>query len=81
MGELATMEMTSKGVALPPVGLRALSPYPEYKHSGVGWIGELPTHWSTKRLKRIVKFKGGGTRQKRKSSIGKGIFLGYPQRT
>ena len=25
--------------------------YPEYKDSGVEWIGEIPSHWSTSRLK------------------------------
>ena len=27
--------------------------YPEYKASGVGWIGEIPAHWEVKRNKRI----------------------------
>ena len=32
-----------------------LKPYPEYKDSGVPWLGEIPKHWSTMRLKRLVK--------------------------
>ena len=27
--------------------------YPEYKESGVDWIGEIPTHWKVRRNKRI----------------------------
>lgn len=29
-------------------------PYPEYKDSGVEWIGKIPQHWETKPIKRIV---------------------------
>jgi len=28
--------------------------YPEYKDSGVEWLGEVPKHWDVKRLRRIV---------------------------
>lgn len=35
--------------------------YSEYKDSGVSWIGQVPSHWSIRRLKEIVKFSGGGT--------------------
>lgn len=28
--------------------------YSEYKDSGVQWIGEIPSHWNTQRLKTIV---------------------------
>jgi type I restriction enzyme S subunit len=36
-------------------------PYPEYKDSGVEWLGEIPAHWEMKRLKYLVQFQGGGT--------------------
>ena len=29
--------------------------YPEYKESGVEWIGDIPAHWRVKRLKYISK--------------------------
>ena len=29
--------------------------YPEYKESGVEWIGEIPRHWEMKRLKHVAK--------------------------
>lgn len=35
--------------------------YPEYRDSGVEWIGEIPSHWSVERLKKVVRFSGGGT--------------------
>lgn len=35
--------------------------YPEYKDSGVEWLGEVPGHWRIKRLKHFAKFSGGGT--------------------
>ncbi|MBV6522214.1 MAG: hypothetical protein MNPFHGCM_02360 [Gemmatimonadaceae bacterium] len=30
---------------------RQFKPYPEYKDSGVAWLGEIPAHWEVKRLK------------------------------
>jgi len=33
--------------------------YSEYKDSGVQWIGEIPGHWKTVRLKRICNMKNG----------------------
>ena len=30
---------------------RRFRPYPEYRDSGVEWLGEIPTHWEVKRLK------------------------------
>jgi type I restriction enzyme S subunit len=41
--------------------LRRFKPYPAYKDSGVEWLGKIPANWRLKRLKRIVKFRGGGT--------------------
>ena len=29
--------------------------YPEYKESGVEWIGEIPKHWEVKKLKYVAK--------------------------
>ena len=29
-------------------------PYPEYKDSGVEWLGEIPAHWEVRRLKTIA---------------------------
>jgi len=34
--------------------LANLKPYPEMKDSGVEWLGEVPKHWTTERLKSSV---------------------------
>ena len=33
---------------------RRFQPYPEYRDSGVEWLGEIPTHWDMKRLKTLA---------------------------
>jgi len=33
--------------------------YKAYKNSGAKWIGDIPEHWKTKRLKRLAKICGG----------------------
>ena len=39
----------------------ALQPYPDYKDSGVEWLGAVPAHWEVKQLGRLGRlFKGGG---------------------
>lgn len=35
--------------------------YPEYKDSGVDWLGEVPAHWPVVRLRDIAGFAGGAT--------------------
>jgi len=32
-----------------------LKPYPEYKDSGVPWLGEIPTHWGIERAKGLFE--------------------------
>jgi type I restriction enzyme, S subunit len=32
-----------------------LKPYPEYRESGLSWLGELPADWETQRAKRILR--------------------------
>ncbi|HHE32331.1 MAG TPA: hypothetical protein ENL07_06820 [Chlorobaculum parvum] len=31
--------------------------YPEYKESGVQWLGNVPEHWEVKRLKTSATYK------------------------
>jgi type I restriction enzyme S subunit len=31
-----------------------LNPYPEYKDSGVPWLGKVPVHWKIERLKSLM---------------------------
>ena len=33
---------------------RRFRPYPEYKDSGVEWLGEIPAHWNVNRLRATV---------------------------
>ena len=34
--------------------LRRFRPYPAYRDSGVEWLGEIPAHWRTERLKYLA---------------------------
>ena len=38
----------------PPQNLGRFRPYPEYKDSGVEWLGDLPPHWQVKKLAWIT---------------------------
>ena len=33
--------------------------YPEYKDSGVAWLGEVPGHWEVCALKRLLEIQNG----------------------
>jgi len=35
------------------VSVRQFRPYPDYRGSGVEWLGEIPAHWEVKRLKHL----------------------------
>jgi type I restriction enzyme S subunit len=39
----------------PTTELKAFKPYPEYKDSGVEWLGKIPCGWKIKRLKYIAQ--------------------------
>ncbi|MFT0632616.1 hypothetical protein ACMFY5_10940 [Pseudomonas sihuiensis] len=41
--------------------------YPNYKHSGVEWVNELPTHWKSVALKWVSRIYAGGTPDKNKT--------------
>ncbi len=40
---------------------RRYQPYPEYKDSGVEWLGEIPAHWDAAKMWRISGATSGGT--------------------
>ena len=46
-----------------------LRPYPEYKDSGVPWLGKVPAHWQVLRIKNIFREMDA------RSGDGKGILL------
>ena len=37
----------------------SLKPYPQYKPSGVEWLGDVPAHWDVRRLKGICRLAYG----------------------
>lgn len=37
----------------------SLPRYPEYRDSGVAWLGEIPAHWPVQSLKRVVTLRSG----------------------
>lgn len=37
----------------------SLPRYPEYKDTGVEWLGEVPGHWDIKRLKHLATIQNG----------------------
>ena len=39
------------------IGEIRIKKYPAYKDSGVAWLGEIPSHWGTTRLKNIIRAK------------------------
>ena len=43
------------------IDVRTGKPYPAYKESGVEWLGDIPEHWHTKKLRQCVKSVGGMT--------------------
>lgn len=57
IGTLSTAEPVSSE---PAQGQKYL-PYPEYKESGVEWLGEIPAHWEVKMLKRLAAMQAGCT--------------------
>ena len=42
-------------------GPRGFHPYPDYRDSGVEWLGEIPAHWTAKALKRPFGVVNGST--------------------
>jgi len=48
--------------------------YPKYKPSGVEWIGEIPEHWETIKLKYVLESLESGSRETGGGSIGEGVF-------
>ena len=56
-----------------------MKPYPEYKDSGVEWIGEIPVGWEIIPLKHICYMKGriGWKGLKQEEFLEKSISLSY----
>ena len=41
------------------IDVRTGQPYPAYKDSGVEWLGKVPQHWETRRLKWVTRLQRG----------------------
>ena len=48
-------------MVIPKRSDRKYEPYPEYKDSGIEWLGKIPTYWEVKPLKRVLKVFNGST--------------------
>ena len=60
--DLAALQEEAEGLLdqiVAPTGGHAmtgdLSPYPEYKDSGLSWLGQVPAHWETRRAKYLYR--------------------------
>ena len=52
-----------------------LKPYPEYRDSGIQWIGEIPERWEVHRLKFLLSSLGSGSRETGGGSqLDEGVF-------
>ncbi len=49
--------------------------YPEYKASGVEWLGEIPEHWKLKRIKETAGLISGYPFDSKRFEAGKGVPL------
>ncbi|TWT45036.1 Type-1 restriction enzyme EcoKI specificity protein [Phycisphaerae bacterium RAS1] len=38
-----------------------MKPYPDYRDSGVPWLGTIPAHWEVKRIRRLARIGNGST--------------------
>jgi type I restriction enzyme S subunit len=48
--------------------------YPEYKDSGIEWIGEIPQHWDVTKLKHSLSKLESGNRENDSNRLDNGIF-------
>lgn len=53
----------------------SLPRYPEYKDSGIGWLGEVPAHWEVVPLKHSFQIVGGSTPKSEKSEYWDGSIV------
>ena len=44
---------------LPPPHPGRPAPYPEYRDSGVEWLGRVPAHWNVVRLRHVAEVRSG----------------------
>ena len=54
---------------------RALKPYPDYKDSGVQWLGKVPSHWAVRRIRTIASVISGATPSSNTSAYWEGHIV------
>ena len=52
--------------------------YPEYKASGIDWLGEIPSHWNIVRLGLLFNAKAGGDAKPELYSLQKDLLHPFP---
>ena len=57
------------------IDVRTGQPYPAYKPSGVEWLGDVPEHWESCGLKRVLSRSIRNGLFKKKDSFGSGVPL------
>lgn len=53
----------------------SLPRYPEYKDSGIRWLGEVPAHWEVVPLKHSFQIVGGSTPKSEKPEYWDGSIV------
>ena len=68
---MSTSRPSSTQAVTGQIDVRTGKPYPEYKESGVEWLGDVPEHWDVRRLGQIGKLsKGNGGNKEDEMSSG-----------
>src|SRR5262249_8021919 len=55
--------------------------YPEYKDSGVPWLGEVPRHWNVRRLKYVLWERDTRSADGKEQLLRVSQYTGVTQRT
>ena len=51
-----------------------MKPYPKYKPSGIEWIGEIPSHWDSLKIKKSLSSLESGSRETGGGNLLEGVF-------
>lgn len=57
-----------------------LKPYPEYKESGVSWLGRIPANWAIRRLKYVLREKDARSTEGKEQLLRVSQYTGVTQR-
>ncbi len=54
---------------------RTLTPYPAYKDTGIEWLGQIPSHWEVRLLKRVAQINPSKSEVSNPMRDGHAVFL------